>query len=354
MLLLFIYIVIALGFSFICSVAEAVILSVSSAYISVMEKKQQASAKLLRSQVDDINRPLAAILTLNTIAHTMGAAGAGAQAARVFGDAYLGIASGVLTLMILVFSEIIPKTLGATYWRRLAPMTAYFLKYLILLLYPFVLLAQKLTSGFSEGSPLKGLNRDELSAMASLSHEGGQIALQEASIVQNILSLQHLTVRDGMTHRTVVFSISEDMTVEAFFYKHGSVVFSRIPLYEGKEPEKINGYVLRTDLLLAQARGNSAYQVSRYRKEMVTLLSSMPLSQTFKALHSKRGNMLLVVDEYGGLEGVLTNEDLLESLLGIEIVDEKDKVVSMKKLAQIMGKRREKSRQERNRLSKSK
>jgi len=151
-----------------------------------------------------------------------------------------------------------------------------------------------------------------------------------------------------------VFSIPEDMTVEAFFHKHGSVVFSRIPIYEGKEAEKICGYVLRTDLLLAQARGNSAYLVSRYRKEMVTLLSSMPLSQTFEPLHSKRGNMLLVVDEYGGLEGILTNEDLLESLLGIEIVDENDKVVSMKKLAQIMGKRRERRRRERNTLSKSK
>jgi CBS domain containing-hemolysin-like protein len=354
MLLLFIYITIALVFSFICSVAEAVILSVSSAYISVMEKNHKSSAKLLRSQVDDINRPLAAILTLNTIAHTMGAAGAGAQAAVVFGDAYLGLASAVLTLLILVFSEIIPKTLGATYWRKLAPMTAHFLKYLIMVMYPFVKLAQKLTSGFSEGSPLKGLNRDELSAMASLSHEEGQIALQEVTILQNLLSLQELKVRDGMTHRTVVFSVPEDMTVEAFFHKHGNVVFSRIPIYEGKEAEKINGYVLRTDLLLAHARGNSAKRVGSYRKEMVTLLSSMPLSQTFKPLHSRRGNMLLVVDEYGGLEGILTNEDLLESLLGIDILDENDKVVSMKKLARIMSNRRERSRQERNRLNKSK
>ena len=150
MLLLLIYIFIALGFSFLCSVAEAVILSVSSAYISLMEKEGKPSGKIIRELTDDINRPLSAILTLNTIAHTMGAAGAGAQAAVVFGDAYLGIISAILTLLILVFSEIIPKTLGATYWRGLAPITAYFLKYLVIILLPFVKMSQWLTKGFKE------------------------------------------------------------------------------------------------------------------------------------------------------------------------------------------------------------
>jgi CBS domain containing-hemolysin-like protein len=343
MLLLLIYIFVALGFSFICSVAEAVILSVSSGYISVLEKDNVGAGKLLRKQVDDINRPLAAILTLNTIAHTMGAAGAGAQAAVVFGDAYLGLASAVLTLLILIFSEIIPKTLGATYWRKLAPITAYFLKYLIWTLYPFVKLAQHLTSGFSEESPLKGLSRAELSALADLSQEEGQLALQEASILQNLFNLQELKVRDCMTHRTVVFSISEDMIVADFITQHANVAFSRIPIYEGNEPEKISGYVLKTDLLLAHAKGNSAKPVKLYVKDMVTLLSSMQLTQAFEPLHTKRGNMLLIVDEYGGLEGVLTNEDLMESLLGIDIVDESDHVVSMKRLAQIMWNRREKN-----------
>ena len=136
MILLLVYVIIALGFSFLCSIAEAVILSVSSAYISVLEKEQKPSGVVLRHLTEDINRPLSAILTLNTIAHTMGAAGAGAQAAIVFGDAYLGLISAILTLLILIFSEIIPKTLGATFWRALAPITAYFLKYLVILLYP--------------------------------------------------------------------------------------------------------------------------------------------------------------------------------------------------------------------------
>ncbi|MFT4941924.1 MAG: CBS domain containing-hemolysin-like protein [Paraglaciecola sp.] len=343
MLLLFVYILIALGFSFICSVAEAVILSVSSAYISVLEESDEPTGKLLRSQVDDINKPLAAILTLNTIAHTMGAAGAGAQAAVVFGDAYLGLASAVLTLLILVFSEIIPKTLGAIHWRKLAPITAYFLKFLIWALYPFVKLAQKLTSGFSEETPLRGLSRAELSALASLSHEEGQIAVQEASILQNLLNLQNLKMRDCMTHRTVVFSINEEMTVERFFQHHRNVSFSRIPIYEGNDPEKVSGYVLKTDLLLAHATGKSACQVNYFIKDMVTLLGTMPISQAFDPLHKNRGNMLLVVDEYGGLEGIFTNEDLIENLLGIDIVDENDRVVSMKKLAKIMSERREKN-----------
>ncbi len=341
MVLLLIYIFIALGFSFICSVAEAVILSISSAHISVAMKKGNKSGQILHDLTADINRPLSAILTLNTIAHTMGAAGAGAQAAVVFGDAYLGVASAVLTLLILVFSEIIPKTLGATYWRQLAPATAYFLKYLVLVLYPFVKMSQKMTSGFTEESPLKGLSRGELMAMAELSGKEGQLEEQEANILQSLLTLDDLKVKDAMTHRTVVFRVSEEMTVETFYHKHATQVFSRIPVYEGDDSENISGFVLKSDLLLAQARGNGEKQLIEYRKDMVTLLRTVPLSETFPHFLSNRAHMLLVVDEYGGLDGILTMEDLLESLLGFEIVDEKDKNISMRKLAKLMWKRRE-------------
>lgn len=351
MFLLIVYIVIALGFSFLCSVAEAVILSVSSAYITVSEQSGAKSGKLLNKLTQDINRPLAAILTLNTIAHTMGAAGAGAQAAVVFGDAYLGLASAVLTLLILVFSEIIPKTLGATYWRQLAPVTAYFLKYLIIVLYPFVKMSQMLTRGFKEDSPLKGLSRGELVAMTALSQQEGQLADQEANILRSMLSLQALKVKDAMTHRTVVFSLSEQMSIEMFFHKHDSASFSRIPVFEANEPEKISGFVLKSDLLLAHARGNGSKKLIEYRKDMVTLLGTMTLESTFKHFLNSRAHMLLVVDEYGGLEGILTLEDLLESLLGMEIVDEKDKNVSMKKLARVMWKKRERELLNKSKLS---
>jgi len=342
MTLLFIYVFIALGFSFVCSIAEAVILSVSQAYISLLEKDNKPSGKLLNELTSDINKPLSAILTLNTIAHTMGAAGAGAQAARVFGDAYLGLISAVLTFLILVFSEIIPKTLGATFWKQLAPITSYFLKYLIFALYPFVKMSQKLTSGFTEESPLKGLSRSELLVMAELSGNEGQLAQQESRFLKNLLQLHDRNVKDAMTHRTVVFSLPESMSVNQFVKEKAETQFSRIPIYEDGNTENITGYVMKSELLLAQAKGFGIQNISAYRKSMTTLLSSMPLSSTFDHFLNSREHMLLAVDEYGGLEGILTLEDLLESLLGIEIVDESDTDVSMKQLAKVMWHRREK------------
>ncbi|WP_100658732.1 CNNM domain-containing protein [Alteromonas flava] len=342
MFLLTIYVLIALGFSFLCSIAEAVILSISPAYISSLKHRDKPSGKLLERLSNNINQPLAAILTLNTIAHTMGAAGAGAQAAAVFGDAYLGVISAVLTLLILVFSEIIPKTLGATFWRQLAPATAYFLKYLIILLYPFVKMSEWLTKGFKEDSPLRGLNRMELQMMAKLSAEEGQLANQEVAFVQNVLNLHSLKVRDAITHRTRIFSVDESTSVEAFFHKHSNIEFSRIPVYEDNDSEKITGYVMRSDLLVAQARGNGTKSLQEYVKPLVTLLDSMPLSITFNHFIDSHVHMLLVVDEYGGLVGILTLEDLLEKLLGVDIIDEKDNAVSMKRLARIVSKRQEK------------
>ncbi|MDC8829930.1 CNNM domain-containing protein [Alteromonas gilva] len=340
MILLLVYVVIALGFSFLCSIAEAVVLSVSSAYISVLEKDGKPSGKVLRGLTDDINRPLSAILSLNTIAHTMGAAGAGAQAAIVFGDAYLGVISAILTLLILIFSEIIPKTLGATFWRQLAPVTAYFLKYLVVILWPFVRMSEWLTKGFKEESPLRGLNRAELHAMAELSGEEGQLEEHEASFVKSLLGLNELVVKDAITHRTQVFSVPENLTVTEFFHKHGNIEYSRIPVYESDDSEQITGVVMRSDLLVAQAKGEGNTTLSRYRMSMVTVLGSMPLSVTFDHFLKSHIHMLLVVDEYGGLEGVLTLEDLLERLLGVDIVDEKDTNVSMRRLAYMMHRRK--------------
>jgi CBS domain containing-hemolysin-like protein len=341
MFLLIVYVFIALGFSFICSIAEAVILSVSQAYISLLEKEGKSSGALLSKLTNDINKPLSAILTLNTIAHTMGAAGAGAQAAAVFGDAYLGLISAVLTFLILVFSEIIPKTLGATFWRQLAPITAHFLKYLILVLYPFVKMSEKMTSGFTEESPLKGLSRSELLAMAELSGQEGQLAKQESRFLKNLLQLHELSVKDAMTHRTVVFSVPESITVNEFVEQKLPTEFSRIPIYENEHRENISGYVIKSDILLAKANGEGERKLSELSNALPTVLSNMPLSSTFDQFLKSRIHMVLVVDEYGGLEGLLTLEDLLESLLGIQIVDESDTNVSMKQLAKVMWRRRE-------------
>lgn len=332
MLLLITYVMIALGFSFLCSIAEAVILSVTSPYITLLQKEGKKAGQLLAKLKDDINSPLAAILTLNTIAHTVGAAGAGAQAAAVFGSAYLGLASGILTLLILVFSEIIPKTLGAYYWKQLAPITAYALHGLVKVLYPFVKLSQMLTRGMTHGPGLIGFNREEMAAMAELSEQDGHLAQQETVILKNLLKLRETRVTDAMTPRTVVFSLSEELTVEEFFWKYGSERFSRIPIYKN-DPNEIDGFVLRSDLLLAQARGNTDTRLSNYRREISALPLSTSLSHAFDEFLRQRAQIMLIVDEYGIVVGILTLEDILETLLGLEIIDESDANADMQQVA---------------------
>ncbi len=339
MLLLLIYIFIALGFSFLCSIAEAVLLSVTTPYIALLESQKKPSAAKLRRLKDDINKPLAAILTLNTIAHTVGAAGAGAQATKVFGSAYLGIASAILTLLILVFSEIIPKTLGAHYWRQLAPLTAHILRLLILALYPFVKLTELMTRNLTEGPTLRGINRKELMALAELSGREGALAAKESLIMQNLLRLRETPAQAAMTPRTVVFSISHKLTVGEYFARHESKPFSRIPIYQG-DVENITGFVLRGDLLLAKARGQTERDVAEFTRDMPKILARMDLSHAFDRFLKERIHIMLVIDEYGGFSGILTLEDVIETLLGLEIVDEFDDTEDMQALARELWKRR--------------
>ncbi len=339
MILLITYVTIALLFSFLCSIAEAVILSVSPAHIALLEKEGKSSGEIMRQLKDDISKPLAAILTLNTITHTMGAAGAGAQAAIVFGNAYVGVASAILTLLILIFSEIIPKTLGAHYWRELAPITAYGLRGLVWLLYPFVKVSEWLTRGMTQGPTLSGFSREEFAAMAELSGKEGELAEKETMILQNLLLLRETRVRDAMTPRTVVFSLHDTLRIEEFFYKYEHIRFSRIPIYKENQ-EEITGFVLRSDLLIAQARGNIDTPLSNYCRPITALLESMSLSQAFDELMRQRAHIVLVVDEYGGMAGILTLEDVIETLLGLEIVDEGDKAEDMQKVAQRLRRKR--------------
>ncbi len=339
MLLLIVYVLIALGFSFLCSIAEAVILSVTPAHIALLETDGRPAGPLLKKLKDNVNEPLAAILTLNTIAHTVGAAGAGAQATATFGSYYLGIVSAILTLLILIFSEIIPKTLGAHYWKRLAPSTAYGLKFLILVLYPFVKLSEKLTSGLTEGPSLKGFNRSEFAAMADLSAAEGLLARGESEILKNLLLLQETRVADVMTPRTVVFSLPQKHTVASFFTDQDQARFSRIPIY-AEHIEDITGFVLKDELLLAQARGHGDHLLELYRREIVALLETESLARALEEMLRQRSQIALAVDEYGGMQGLVTLEDLLETLLGLEIVDESDDTVDMRKLARRLWKQR--------------
>ena len=341
MFLLILYIVIALGFSFLCSVAEAVLLSVTDPYIALLESQNKKSAGLLRRLKDDINKPLAAILTLNTIAHTVGAAGAGAQATKLFGSAYLGIASAILTLLILVFSEIIPKTLGAHYWRQLASPIAYVLKLLVWGLYPFVMLTELLTRSLTEGPTLRGINRMELIALAELSGREGVLAIKESLIMQNLLRMHETPAKAVMTPRTVVFSIPQEFTVGRYFTQYESKPFSRIPVYSN-EIENLTGFVLRSDLLLAQARDEVDRPVIDFLREIPKIFEQADLTHAFDRFLKERVHIMQVLDEYGGFAGILTLEDVLETLIGLEIIDEYDDTEDMQLLARKRWQRRAK------------
>jgi len=332
MFLLGMYLFIALFFSFLCSIAEAVLLSVSWVHIALMESEGQKAGKILRALKKDINKPLVAILTLNTVAHTVGAAGVGAQATVVFGNASLGVVSAVLTFLILIFSEIIPKTLGASYWKALSPITAYSLKYMVLTLYPFIKLSNFITRSMVNKKESVGFNRNEFSAMAQLSLEAGHIEPEEAIILKNLLLLQEVKIEQSMTPKTVAFCESQDLRVEEFFHKHKKIRFTRIPVYD-EEPDNIVGFVIRADLLLAQARDNKNSPLSNYIREMPTLLDDMTLSHAMKEMLLGNTHITLIVNEYGTVRGILTLEDILETLIGHEIVDEGDKDIDMQKLA---------------------
>jgi len=341
--LLFIYIFVAIAFSFICSILEAVLLSVNHAHIKMLINEGKPAGKLFKKWKGDIGKPLIAILTLNTIAHTIGAAGAGAQASVVFGSVYVGVFSAVLTLLILIFSEIIPKTLGAHYWRELVPISAFTLKYMIWLLYPFIKLAENITNCFRGKQALSGFSREEFSLMADLSAEEGQLEEQETHFLKNLLLLRRMRVKDAMTPRTVMFSLTGNLLVEEYYHKYDKVLFSRVPIYKN-DSENIIGYVFRSDLLLAQARGNGQNSLENYLRPISVVPEMLSIHNIFSKFVKERTHIMLVINEYGSMQGIITLEDAIETALGVEIVDEKDKTIDMQREARRLWKKRAKDK----------
>lgn len=329
---LFLYLLGALGISFFCSIAEAVLLSITTGHISLVSQTNEKLAELLKKFKSDIDTPLAAILSLNTIAHTAGAVGVGAEAAKVFGSEYVGWASVVMTILILVVSEIIPKTLGSYYWRQLTPSIAYALKYLIVLLYPFVFLSRLITKQIAKSPENEGFSREEFTALAHLGAQEGQLSVHEAKILQNLFKLRETIIADVMTPATVVFSIPETASVDDFFSKLDKERFSRIPVYDDN-PDDITGFVLRSDLLLAKSRGNGSTPIYNYRRQIDAIPDKFSLLVGFQLFTSQRDQIMIVVDEYGSLKGVVTLEDIFETLVGVEIIDESDTIEDMQKLA---------------------
>ncbi len=338
MALLFLYAGLAIGLSFLCSILEAVLLSVTPSYVAAREREGVPTAVLLRQLKEDVDQPLAAILSLNTIAHTMGAAGVGAEAIRLFGSAWLGVTSAVLTLLVLVLSEIIPKTLGARYWRELAPATARILRAMIWILWPLVALSGRMTRAFGGGSHVHAVHRDELAALAELAAERGVFRPDETRILRALLQLGGVRTSDIMTPRTVMHSLPETLTVSAYMTAH-EFRFSRIPVH-GRDPDDLHGYVLKDEVLLRAARDEHRVVLSDLRRDLLVVPETLPVPQLLERLLDKREHIALVVDEHGGTAGLVTLEDVVETLLGLEIVDEADRDRDMRELAQRQWKKR--------------
>ncbi len=324
-----VYATIALGFSFLCSVAEAVLLSVTPSYIANAEKEGRKSARAIKKVKSNIDRSLAAILTLNTIAHTVGAGGAGAKAGE-----YAGIAMVVLTLLILFASEIIPKTIGAVYWRQLAPWTAQFILLLNGVLFPLIFVSELLTRLITRGKHAHGFSRDEFAALADIGAKGGHLDPKESRILKNLFRFPELCASDIMTPRTVVFALQQDLTAHEVLEKHRKISFSRIPIY-GENRDDITGFVLHTELLLHENRNEGKAKLRDLKRDIRAVKDSTRLSTVLEELLDHRAHILLVVDDYGGTEGVVTLEDVVETLIGIEIVDEADQIEDMRKLARL-------------------
>ena len=332
MTLLLVYLFVALITSFLCSIVEAVLLSTPMSYLKAKAEENNKSANRFIKLKEDIDKPLSAILSLNTVAHTVGAAGVGAQATIVFGEAYFGIVSAILTLLILVLTEIIPKTLGANYSKELMSATAKIISVMIFITYPLVVISSFLTRLLSRKESALTTSREEISALATIGTEEGIFADKENKIIQNLIKLKSITVSKIMTPRIVVVVADEEMTLQEFLKNKDFLHFSRIPIYKGHR-EIVTGYVFREHVFEKLAEDQFDLRLKDIKREIVMLPESITLFTAWERLLVNKEHIALVIDEYGGMDGVVTLEDIIETLLGFEIMDEKDKVEDMRKYA---------------------
>ena len=288
----------------------------------------------------NIDRPLSAILSLNTVAHTVGAAGVGAQAVKLFGEAAFGIASAILTILILIITEIIPKTLGARYWRNLARSSSYLIKITIFITYPLVVFSSAITKLFAKSKKEQTTSREEIAALASIGTDEGVFSKTEAKILQNLLKLKNVKAKEIMTPRVVVVVADENLKLSEFLKSKDYLTFSRIPVYSGNE-ENITGYVIRETVFENLAEDKHDLQLKDVKRKIIVVPNSITLFPIWEKLLENNEHIALIVDEYGGLDGIVTIEDIIETLLGLEIVDEKDTVTDMQEYARKRWKRRQ-------------
>lgn len=360
MALLLVFATVSIFFSFLCSILEAVLLSVTPTFINVKKQEGAAYAETLEILKKDVDKPLIAILTLNTIAHTVGAILVGVQAkkyyleefgsqqAQIFGfnlteDLLVGVVSSIMTILILVVSEIIPKTIGASYWKKLANFTS---KTLLILMFPLkytgilwvLQLTTKLIGGKGHGSVLR---REDFTAMTDIAEQEGVFQESESKVIKNLLNFKEILVRDIMTPRTVLKSADEEQTIQGFFDEHPMLRFSRIPIFQGNS-DNITGYFLKDQLLEAIIRGNGDKPLKEIKRTILVTNRDLPIPNLFEQLIDQREHIALVVDEYGSVSGLVTQEDMIETLLGLEIMDESDNIEDLQLLARKSWERRAK------------
>ena len=332
MTLLFIYLLGAMSISFLCSVLEATLMSTPISYITMREDEGYKAATKFKKFKQESSRPIAAILSLNTIANTIGAAGVGAQATAVFGSKWFGLVSVITTILILVFSEIIPKTIGTTRWKSLMGFATRVMSVLIVILYPLVILVEGLTKLVTPKDQESAVSREEVSAMANVAEEEGDLEEDENAIIQNLINMDEIDAADAMTPRVVCATAPESMTMRAFYKDKKYLHHSRIPVYE-KDDEYITGYILRMDALQLLAEDKFDKTLGSIKREIASFRENTPLDQIWDEMLSKDEQIAIIIDEYGSFQGILTLEDVIETLLGSEIVDEKDTVRDMQQFA---------------------
>lgn len=330
--LLLIYLFIALFFSFICSFLEAGLLSTNQSFIASLKEEGKKYGNYLEDYKQNIDKPLTAILTLNTFAHTLGAAGVGSQALLLWGNEYITIVSLVITIIILYFSEIIPKTLGANYWKPTAFLISYSLRGLVFILYPFVFLSIYFTRFLKKSVKVSEITRQEFGMMTKMSEEEGILESDESQIIQNLLKFSEIKVKNIMTPRPVIFSIDQNYIIQDFFREKYIRTFSRIPIYK-ENPENIIGYVIKEDLLDDLILHKGINSLSKYKREISHIHEDTPLPEVYEQFIKNREHIAIVVDDYHGLSGLLSMEDVIETLLGVEIIDELDSVDDLQNYA---------------------
>lgn len=340
MLLLFAFLLGAMLVSFLCSILESVLMSTPISYITLREDEEEEKGKtgknniatLFKEYKTDNAKPIAAILSLNTIANTIGAAGVGQQANILFGSAWFGLVSAITTILILVFSEIIPKTIGTSYWRRLMFFTARVIRVLIFVLYPLVLLVQGLTKLIESDEDEATVSREEVAALADVGEDEGVIDEDENKIIQNVIKLDDVKAFDVMTPRVVAAVAPESMTLRDFYEEDECSHFSRIPVYSD-DPEYITGYILRTEALELLAEDKFEMTLGEIRREIPFFNEEMSISDIWESMLKQKSQIGLIIDEYGCFQGILTMEDIIETIFGLEIIDELDEVTDMQQYA---------------------